>query len=74
MTNLLVKEVKANNPDYSADDIRGNNAIEHLVYLVYIHFPSYYYVAACYTYYKSPCQEALKRKGTYEQRKTQRRR
>ena len=33
------------------------------------------YIAACYTYYKSLCQEeALKRKGTYEQRKTQRRR
>ena len=61
-----MKEVKANNPTYSADDIRGN-AIKHLAYMVYIHFPSYYYIAACYTYYKSLCQEALKRKGTYEE-------
>ena len=64
VTNLLVKELKANNPTYSADDIRGNNAIEYLTYLVYIHFPYIlYYIAACYTYYKSVCQEALKRNG-----------
>ena len=72
VTNILLKEVKANNPTYSTDDIRGkatnylsiHEAINNIGSKFY--FLYYYYAAACYTCYKSLChKESLKHEGTY---------
>ena len=85
VTELLVTNMQQIKPSPTSSSKKYRDIILHLLLLTYvvrlINVVSYFYdimflhVAAAYTYYKSLCQEeSLKRKGTYAQRKVQRRR